>query len=141
MFGNRPDRPTHSPPALLVADPDRTWCDIVGRLADNQGLRPVVAASAEQAAAVVERGLVGVAILGSRLERPDTMSAFRILRSIDPSLPTVLVLAETGRRVMEDALALAAFAVVRNPVDDALLADVLRRIMARHFVRYSGGAH
>ena len=73
---------------------------------------------------------------GVRLERPDGLTVLRLIRTIDAGLPCVLVSRQTGRRLLQDALSLAAFSVVRSPVDDRVLADVANRLLERFLRRF-----
>jgi DNA-binding NtrC family response regulator len=132
-------QPSPEPPTLrvLIGDADLAWCDHVGRVVGAAaGFAPVVAASGEQALGLVGRGAVDAAILGVRLERSDGLTVLRLIRTIDAGLPCVLVSRQTGRRLLQDALSLAAFSVVRSPVDDRVLADVANRLLERFLRRF-----
>lgn len=138
MVVQREHNRTSGPRTLLITDRDRDWCEHVGELAAPQGFQPRIAAGADAAIDLVERGGIDAAILGGRLERPDALTVLKVIRSINAGLPCVVVAQHMSRRVLEDALALAAFSVVQSPVDDQVLSEVVHRILERFFDRFDG---
>lgn len=127
---------TDRPRRLLITDPDADWCRHVGRVVEPEGVEPVISDSPEGTYDQVESGGLSAVILGGHWQRPDTLTVLRVIRSIDGELPAVLLTAHATRRVMEDALSLAAFSVLESPVDDRLLAEVVHRLLSKFFERY-----
>jgi DNA-binding NtrC family response regulator len=81
---------------------------------------------------VVEAGVVDAAILDEETPRKiPVLQVLRMIRSVNTQIPVVLVTQSHGRRMLEDALRLAAFSVVGKPLQLEQLMRLLQRIMIR----------
>jgi len=120
---------------LLITDLDVDWCEHVGEVVEPEGFDPVIAPSLDEVIDLVGSGRVSAAILGP-VEEPDPLTVLRMIRTVNSGLPIVLVARHMTRRVLEDALSLAAFSVIQSPVEDELLAEVVHRILTRFFERF-----
>jgi DNA-binding NtrC family response regulator len=79
---------------------------------------------------VVETGTVHLALV-SDAPRIDGLSVLRMIRTIDGSLPCVLVAAGPDRRWLEQALALRADSVFSPPIDLELMCRLVTRLVQK----------
>lgn len=130
-------------------DPARTVADAVEQVATLLapfGIASVVAGSGEEAAQVIQRQRIHIAVVdwGIPMRRealpgsPAGGRVLQLLRRLDPAPPVVLVrppqpVARDSARGLSEALREGAFAVVDRPVHPETLLEVLRRIVRRHY--------
>ncbi len=84
-----------------------------------------------EAVSLVERGGVDAAILSEDLPRMDGLGVLRMVRSVDSSLPCVMLATDVSPRTLQQALTLGAFSVVTEPVDLSTLTRVTAGMFGR----------
>jgi DNA-binding NtrC family response regulator len=105
-----------------------TWeSELLARLGPS-GVLVQHAYTAADVVRVVETETVHVALL-SDAPRIDGLSVLRMIRTIDGSLPCVLIAAEPDRRWLEQALALRANSVFSPPIDAELMCRLVTRLL------------
>jgi len=122
----------------------------LSRLLEPHGIRSVMAESGEEAAELIERIAIHIAVVdwGIPLRRSDVGGGGRakagggrileLLRRLDEPPPTVIVRppqAGTREHVrgLSDALRQGAFAVLDRPVGLERMLEVMRRVVRRHY--------
>jgi CheY-like chemotaxis protein len=131
MVDHHPETPS-GPTNLLVSTgqtrrPCR-WVDALATRLQPRGVAVRQADTGRQAIRIVEEGGISLVILDAETPQLDGLSALRIIRSIDRALPCLLVAENPSGYVIRQALALQAYSVVAEPVDEGLLMDVVTRI-------------
>ncbi len=86
-----------------------------------------------EAVGFVERGGIDAAILSADPPRMDGLSVLRIIRSIDVSLPCVMVLGDASKRTLQRALELQAYTVLPQPVKLEVLTRVMVELFRKRF--------
>jgi DNA-binding NtrC family response regulator len=95
---------------------------------DPTGVAVRHAFTAADVVRVVETRTIHLALV-SDAPRIDGLSVLRMIRSIDTSLPCVLVANEPDRRWLERALALRAESVFSPPIDLELMCRLVTRLL------------
>ena len=119
-------------PGVLVVDDDRAVRDVLVRLLAAEGLWPLAAGGAAEAAELFRRhrGAVGLVLTDLRLRGPDGLQVLRALRGIDPGVRCCLVSGALAAGEEAAYLRLGFDAVLGKPfrLDD--VAQVVRRLLA-----------
>jgi DNA-binding NarL/FixJ family response regulator len=95
---------------------------------DPAGVQVRHACTSEQVLRVVETGVVHVALIADA-PRLDGLAALRMIRSIDSTLPCVLITVGPDRRWLERALALRADSVFSPPIDLESMCRLVARLL------------
>ena len=78
----------------------------------------------------VEQGRLAAAVLVEDRQQIDGLSLLRIIRSIDLKLPCWLVTEDATRQMLQAALSLSVAGVMTHPIDVAVLAQALRKLLS-----------
>lgn len=144
---DRRERPSR---LSLLLSSTRSWhdghvVDMLPSLLEPMGIGCVTAGSADEAAEVIRRHDVHIAVidLAMPLSRDDQRTAggpriLQLLRRLDQPPPTVVVRPPQATqrenvRGLTDALREGAFAVLDRPVHWETMLETLRRLVRRHY--------
>jgi len=124
---------------LLAADEptadtiDPPWTREMTRLLADERVAFCRAAGTEQTVSRIASGAVDLAVLCGERSGSNGLKTLEVVRSRFVDLPCVLVTPETSSLTLRRAMALRAESVVPHPVDAAVLADVMMRILRKRF--------
>ncbi len=114
------------PFGLVVTGEAESWLDALELIVGPNVLIPYRVRNDKDLLDVVQSGLVDAAVLDDETDwAVDVMQLLRMIRRLDTMLPVVVVTARRDRRLLENALRLAAFSVVVKPLQ---LEELLRQI-------------
>ncbi len=120
------------PFTLVVTGEAEDWMPALDRIIGPRWLAPCRVGSDEEIINVVDSGLADAAVLDDEAQwSSDVLAILRMIRSVDQSLPVVVVSRRHDRRWLEDALRLAAFSVVAKPLALEELLRQIQRMMTR----------
>jgi len=120
----------HQPSVLIGHDAgtEDMWASRLRERLGPVGVEVRDASTSREVLRVIEMGLVHVALLADA-PRLDGLAALRMIRSIDSTLPCVLITAGPDRRWLERALALRADSVFSPPIDLELMCRLVTRLL------------
>ncbi len=114
-------------PVLLVADDDRSLCNMLSLLFDGV-FRVVIAQSGLTALRAVEEHCPDVALVDLLLPDVHGVDLLEPMHECDPSLPVIFLSGVAVPAVADEALRRGAFDYVVKPVDDF---EALERLLLR----------
>lgn len=115
-----------APFGLVVTGEAELWLEALELIVGPDVLVPYKVSNDHELLEVVESGIADAAVLDDEASwAVDVLKLLRMIRRLDDSLPVVVVTARTDRRLLEDALGLAAYSVVAKPLE---LEELLRQI-------------
>jgi DNA-binding NtrC family response regulator len=120
---------THSAPAVLIVDDERTLRFSLGEWARDVGYRPLEAASGDEALAALRGNAVDAVILDLRIGEEDGMQVLRRLREEDPTLSVILLTGHGTIAHAVEATRLGAYDFILKPPDLEHLGVVVRRAL------------
>jgi len=120
---------THSAPCVLIVDDEPSLRFNLGEWARDAGLRPLEAASGEEALNAVRSQAVDVAVLDLRLGNEDGMQVLRRLREEDAGLSVILLTGHGTIAHAVEATRLGAYDFMLKPPDLEHLGVVVRRAL------------
>ena len=116
-----------APFGLVVTGEAELWLESLELIVGPDMLVPYRVRNDRELLEVVQSGIADAAVLDDEASRAlDVLKVLRMVRRLDRSLPVVVVTARTDRRLLEDALGLAAYSVVAKPLE---LEELLRQIL------------
>ena len=122
-------------PSVLVVDDESIIRENLQAYLEDEGMRVVIAASAEEALACVEDGdCFDVCIMDIRLPRIDGQAAIHALHALCPEMEFIIYTGFVNYTLPKElcALGLKAEQIYLKPVEDmALLAAMILRLAAR----------
>ncbi len=125
---NTPGRPF----GLVVSGEAETWLPAVEQIVGPGRLVPYRVRTDGELLNVIETGAADAAVLDDRAEwQLDVLQLLRMIRRMNAILPVVVITGPRDRRWMESALRLAAFSVVRRPLELEQLLRQIHRMMDR----------
>jgi len=117
---------------LVITGEANFWQPVLEQLVGRELLTTYRVDSTRELLEVVESGLAHAAVLDEEADQDlDALQMLRLIRRLDQIFPVVIVTRRTDRRLMEDALRLAAFSVLAKPVELEALLRQIQRIMVR----------
>ena len=120
------------PLGLIVTGEAESWLPTLEMIVGPHVLAPYQVHSKRELLDVVESGAADAAVLDDGVEWTlDVLQILRMIRRLDRILPVVVVTWRTDRRLLEDALHLAAFSVVAKPLALEELLRQIQRMMVR----------
>ena len=120
------------PFGLVVTGEAESWLPALEIIVGPDVLVPYKVNSDSELLDVVQSGLADAAVIDDEAKwTVDVLQLLRMIRRLDASLPVVVVTARRDRRLLEDALRLAAFSVVVKPLELEELLRQIQRIMVR----------
>jgi DNA-binding NtrC family response regulator len=121
-----------NPLGLVITGEANFWQPVLEQLVGRELLTTYRVNGSRQLLEVVEAGLAHAAVLDEEADQDlDALQMLRLIRRLDQLFPVVIVTRRTDRRLMEDALRLAAFSVLAKPVELEALLRQIQRIMVR----------
>lgn len=128
------------PFSLVVSGEAESWLPSLRKLVAPQYLRAYQVDDDEQLLQVVSAGLADAAVLDEAAGwSVDVIQLLRMVRRINALLPVVVVTSRSDRRLLEQALHLAAFSVVTRPLALEELLRQIHRMMLRLDQMLRGG--
>jgi DNA-binding NtrC family response regulator len=120
------------PFSLVVSGEAEGWLPSLRRIVGPEWLTAYQVDSDSQLLEVVGAGLADAAVLDEAAGwSVDVIQLLRMVRRINALLPVVVVTSRNDRRLLEDALRLAAFSVVTRPLALEELLRQIHRMMQR----------
>jgi DNA-binding NtrC family response regulator len=120
------------PFGLVVTGQAEIWQDALRQIVGPQWLRTYQVRGGDELLQVVQSGLADAAVLDDSAQLGlDVMQILRMIRRLSANLPVVVVTQQVDRRTLENALRLAAFSVVSQPLELEELLRQIRRMMVR----------
>lgn len=128
------------PFGLVVTGQADFWQDALEKIVGPQWLRTYQVRHGDEVLQVVQSGLADAAVLDDSAELGlDVMQILRMIRRLSADLPVVVVTQQTDRHTLENAMRLAAFSVVSQPLELEELLRQIRRMMIRLDQMLRGG--
>jgi len=125
---NQRDRPL----GLVVTGEVESWLPALELIVGPTVLETFKVRDEDELLDVVQCGLVDAAVLDDEPQwSVDVLQLLRMIRRVDEALPVVVVTRRRDRRLLEDALRLAAFSVVVKPLALEELLRQIQRMMLR----------
>ncbi len=119
-------RQHREPVGLAVTGEAEWWLPAVRKFVGPELLVAYRVGCSSELLEVVREGLADAVVIDDEVAwSADVLQVLRMIRRLDEVLPVVVVTRRTDRRLLEDALRLAAFSVVAKPL---ALEDFLRQI-------------
>ena len=117
---------------LVVTGEAESWLPALELIVGPDVLVPTMVNDDRELLDVVQAGEADAAVLddGARWA-VDVLQLLRMIRRLDAHLPVVVVTARRDRRLLQDALRLAAFSVVVKPLQLEELLRQIQRMMLR----------
>jgi DNA-binding response OmpR family regulator len=138
------DRPVLSIPpsqvSVLLVDDDPLLCSSLRRALERQGYSVHVAASADEAMAVIQRAHVDVLLTDLMLGEKDGMDLIREARRIAPDMRPILMSGHASAKDHECATQLGAVRVLVKPFSPIELQDAIRQAIDCE-VGFRGSVH
>jgi len=120
------------PFSLVVSGEAESWLPSLRLIVGPQWLTAYQVDSDNQLLQIVQAGVADAAVLDDAAHwSVDIIHLLRMIRRLDEMLPVVVVTSRSDRRLLEDALRLAAFSVVTRPLAFEELLRQIQRMMAR----------
>lgn len=120
------------PFSLVVSGEAESWLPSLRKIVGPQYLRAYHVDSDGQLLQVVGAGLADAAVLDEAAGwSVDVIHLLRMVRRVNALLPVVVVTSRSDRRLLEEALRLAAFSVVTRPLALEELLRQIHRMMLR----------
>ena len=114
------------PLGLVVTGEARGWQDALDKIVGPSYVRTYRVRGRNELLSMVQHRVADAAVLDDSGELGlDIIQMLRMIRRVDPMLPVVIVTGQPNRRLLEDALRLAAFSVVSRPLE---LEELLRQV-------------
>ena len=121
-----------APLGLVVTGEAENWLPALDMIVGRDLVAGYPVHSDRELLDVVQCGLVDAAVLDDGADWAiDVLRLLRRIRRLNAMLPVVVVTARTDRRLLEDALRLAAFSVVVKPLALEELLRQIQRVMMR----------
>ena len=119
-------------PAVLLAEDDRPFLEVLRRLLEADHFRVLTAANGQDTLAVAERSMPDLVVTDVAMPRLDGFGLLRGLRRLYPDIPVIVISGDdwyADRPVATAAAELGALATLMKPVDLALLHRAIRRAL------------
>jgi two-component system response regulator HupR/HoxA len=121
---------------LVVAEDAEPWASLVAILSERSGYRVLEARSTHDAADLIERAHIDLALVEERGHPMDGCSFLASLRTSHPDVMRVVVLDEDSRREREAVTRAAVYQFLRYPLDAEQASLVVKRgLEARELAR------
>ena len=121
-----------SPLGLVVTGEAESWLPALELIVGPEVVVPYKVKSDRELLDVVQSGVADAAVLDDEAAWSiDVLRLLRMIRRLDAMFPVVVVTARSDRRLLEDALRLAAFSVVVKPLAFEELLRQIQRMMVR----------
>ena len=120
------------PFSLVVSGEAEGWLPSLRQIVGPEWLTTYPVDSDSQLLQVVQSGLADAAVLDEAARwSVDVIQLLRMIRRLNALLPVVVVTSRNDRRLLEEALRLAAFSVVTRPLALEELLRQIQRMMLR----------
>jgi CheY-like chemotaxis protein len=118
---------------VLLASEQEGWDRTVHQLLEPQGVLTVSARSGREALDIMRDRPVHVAVLDQQMPQLGGLQVIRLMRELPSSPPAILLAAQLTTQLLNEALGMQVFSVLRKPVEVNLLLDSLARVLRRHY--------
>jgi DNA-binding NtrC family response regulator len=120
------------PFGLVVTGEAGTWQPALEQIIGSNWVRTIPAVGDVELIRLVQSGEADAAVLDEEAHwDTGVLQILRMIRRVNAELPVVVLTRRSDRRMLEDALRLAAFSVVAKPLELEELLRQLRRMMLR----------
>ena len=124
----KPENPVN----LVVTGEAEDWLPAIEQIIGPKTLVTYKVSGNRELLDIVRSGLADAAVLDDVVSwELDVLRLLRMIRRISTVLPVVVVTKRKDRRILEDAMRLAAFSVVAKPLELEELLRQIQRMMVR----------
>jgi DNA-binding NtrC family response regulator len=116
---------------VLASEADWSWPIAVRRLFEPRGVNMLMAHNANEFVDIMRQRRIHATIVDGGSERAMGLSTIRLIRMEYPTQPCILLADEMNEWLLEQALNLGVFSVVKKPVE----IDQLRQLLDKLFVK------
>ncbi|MFH0826090.1 MAG: sigma-54 dependent transcriptional regulator [Pseudomonadota bacterium] len=118
---------------ILVVDDEKDICDILFRLLERQGYKPMVAHNGETALEMIRLGMPDAVLLDVNMPGMDGMEVLRRSKTLDANLPIIIITAWGGIDGAVYAIKEGAFDYLPKPIDSReLIKKIGKALQERH---------
>lgn len=114
---------------ILIVDDEKDICDILFRLLEKEGYRPMVAHSGETALEMIRLGMPDLVISDVRMPGMDGMELLRQAKKLDTNLPVLMITAWGGIDGAVEAVKQGAYDYLAKPLDIAEFTKKIRKAL------------
>ena len=112
-------------PSLLITDDDRDFRETLRDVFEPRGFRTWLAASGEEAVAIVREQEVHLALVDFHMPRLTGLETARELRAHRDQLPCILISAALNDQIIAEARRLPVFSVLSKPLGRAEVTEAV----------------
>lgn len=122
---------------VLFADPEADWFGNAAGMLAPHGINAVQARTGREALERIEHGDIHVAVLDQTLPQLSGLQVVKLSRSCKTPPPAILLCKDMTNNLMQEALLMRVFSILRKPVDlDQLLATLARVVKRKYEGRW-----
>lgn len=126
--------------SILLADPDAQWNHQASTLLEAQGIQAIQARTGREALALIEERQIHAAVLDQQMPMLSGLAVVKMLRDRQSAPPAILLSEDPSPHLLQEALVMQVFSVLRKPVDVNQLLQTLARVLTRHYASQWPGA-
>lgn len=115
--------------SVLFVDDEDGFLDVMGRRLRRRGFEPALAASGEEALAIVSQTRFDIVVTDLKMPGMDGLALMAHLRERMPQLPVVLLTGHAGAEEAQEALRLGAAAYLHKPCELDKLLECFAKIL------------
>lgn len=119
--------------SLLIADDDSALRQALRDVFEPRGFRTLLAANGREAIDLIEANDIHCLLLDMHMPDLTGLEILQIVRPRWAQLPAIMLTADHSKRILQEAVALRAFTVLRKPVSRELVTDTVQRALRRAF--------
>ena len=109
---------------ILVVDDEKDMCDLMARLLEKEGLKPITVNDGASALKMVRMAHPDVVLLDVRMPGMDGMEVMRRVKELDPDLPVVIITAYAGYMMTRNLSVELQLSQAFGDFSDALIASI-----------------
>jgi two-component system nitrogen regulation response regulator GlnG len=114
---------------ILIVDDEKGICDILYRLLDSHGFRPMVAHDGESALEMIRLGIPDLVVSDVRMPGMDGLELLRRVKKHEADLPVIMITGWGGIEGAVEALKQGASDYLTKPVDSQELVNRIRQAL------------
>lgn len=114
---------------ILIVDDEQDICDILYRLLDKAGYRPMVAHDGESALEMIRMGMPDLVVSDVRMPGMDGLDLLRHIKQLDTTLPVIIITGWGGIDGAVEAVKEGASDYLTKPLDSKDLIDRINRAL------------
>lgn len=119
--------------SLLIADDDSALRQALRDVFEPRGFRTFLAANGREAIDLIESNDIHCLLLDMHMPDLTGLEILQIVRPRWTQLPAIMLTADHSKRILQEAVALRAFTVLRKPVSRELVTDTVQRALRRAY--------